>query len=157
MTVHSRKLGAIEDIIESANGRPILIAYWFRHDRMRLEERLRKIGIEYAGLEKDDAIRRWNNGEIPVGLIHPMSLGMGVNLQAGGSTIVWYGLTWSLEAYLQTNARLWRQGQKDETVVVMHIITKGTVDERILRALEKKDDTQKALIEAVKAEIGERS
>ena len=157
LKVHDRKLDAIEDIIESMNGKPLLIAYWFRHDRMRLEERLTELGVHYEGLEKDDAIRRWNNGEIQVGLIHPMSLGLGVNLQDGGSTLVWFSLTWSLEAYIQTVARLWRQGQKDGTVVVIHLITKGTVDERILKALEKKDDTQEALIQAVKAEIGERS
>ena len=157
LKVHDRKLDAIEDIIESMNGKPLLIAYWFRHDRMRLEERLTELGVQYEGLEKDDAIRRWNNGEIQVGLIHPMSLGLGVNLQDGGSTIVWFSLTWSLEAYIQTNARLWRQGQKDGTVVVIHLITKDTVDERILKALEKKDNTQEALIQAVKAEIRERS
>lgn len=157
MDLHDRKLDAIEDIIESMNGRPLLIAYWFRHDRQRLEERLKEKGIPFEGLEKDDAIGRWNRGEIPVGLLHPMSLGMGVNLQDGGNTIVWYGLTWSLEAYQQTNARLWRQGQKEGTVVVVHLITKGTVDERILKVLEQKDDIQEALIEAVRAEIKERS
>lgn len=151
--LHSRKLDALEDIIESANGKPVLVAYWFRHDRERIEERLRSSGISYEGLEKDDAVRRWNRGEIPVGLLHPMSLGMGVNLQAGSNTIVWFSLTWSLEAYLQTNGRLHRQGQKENTVVVIHIITKGTVDERILRALETKELTQDKLIEAVKAEV----
>jgi SNF2 family DNA or RNA helicase len=157
LPVHERKLDALEDIIEAANGKPVLVCYWFKHDRKRIEERLKKLGISYAGLDKDDAIRRWNKGELPVGLIHPASAGHGLNLQSGGSTIVWFGLTWSLELYQQTNARLWRQGQSAETVVVMHIITKGTIDERILRALEKKDTDQSALIEAVKAEIGERS
>lgn len=152
-TIHSHKLDAVEDIIESMNGKPLLIAYWFRHDRARLEERLKEKSIPFEGLEKDDAIGRWNRGEIPVGLIHPMSLGLGVNLQDGGSTILWFSLTWSLEAYLQTNARLWRQGQKEKTVVVMHLITKGTVDERILKVLEQKDDTQEALIRAVRAEM----
>ena len=157
ISVHDKKLDAIEDIVEAAAGKPILIAYWFRHDRRRLEERLSKLGIHYENLEKDDSIRRWNEGKIPVGLMHPMSLGMGVNLQAGSNTIVWFSLTWSLEAYSQSVARLWRQGQREGTVVVIHLITKGTIDERILKALEKKDDTQEALIQAVKAEIGEVS
>ncbi len=157
LPVHERKLDALEDIIEAANGKTILVCYWFKHDRSRIEERLKKIGVEYAGLDKDDAILKWNDGELPVGLIHPASAGHGLNLQSGGSTIVWFGITWSLELYQQTNARLWRQGQTSETVVVMHIVTKGTIDERILKALEQKDGTQSALIEAVKAEIGERS
>lgn len=157
LPVHDRKLDGLEDIVEAANGKPILVCYWFKHDRKRIEERLTKLGIDYAGLDKDEGIRRWNAGELPVGLIHPASAGHGLNLQSGGSTIVWFGITWSLELYQQTNARLWRQGQKAETVVVMHIVTKGTIDERILKALEQKDHSQSALIEAVKAEIGERS
>ena len=157
LKVHDRKLDALEDIIEASSGKPILVCYWFKHDRMRIEERLEKLGVNYEGLEKDDAIDRWNDGKIQVGLMHPMSLGMGVNLQAGGSTLVWFGLTWSLQDYSQSIARLWRQGQESETVVVMHIITKGTVDERILKALERKESTQAALIDAVKAEIKEAS
>ena len=156
ISVHDRKLDALEDIIEAANGKPVLVVYAFRHDRLRIEERLGKLGIRYEGLEADGAIRRWNDGEILVGLMHPLSLGMGVNLQEAGSTIIWFGLTWSLENYQQTNARLWRQGQKEGTVVVIHIVTEDSVDERILKALEKKDTTQSALIEAVKAEIGGR-
>ena len=157
LPVHERKLDALEDIIEAAAGKPILVCYWFKHDRARIEDRLTKLGVEYAGLDKDEGIKRWNKGELPVGLIHPASAGHGLNLQSGGSTIVWFGITWSLELYQQTNARLWRQGQTADTVVVMHIITKGTIDERILKALEQKDGTQSALIEAVRAEIGERS
>ena len=96
---------------------------------------------------------RWNAKQIPVGLIHPASAGHGLNLQAGGSTLVWFGLTWSLELYIQTNARLWRQGQVSRTVVIIHIITKGTVDERIMKALEKKEVTQDSLMNAVKAQL----
>lgn len=155
VSIHERKLDALEDIIEAANGKPILVAYWFRHDRKRIEERLRKLKMPFAGLDSDDGIRRWNKGELPVGLIHPMSAGHGLNLQAGGSTIIWFGLTWSLELYEQTVARLWRQGQTAGTVVVMHLVTKGTIDERILKVLERKGNTQDALIEAVKAEVGE--
>ena len=155
--LHERKLDALEDIIESANGKPLLIAYWYQHDRDRIEERLESLGLSWERLEKDDAIRRWNEGKLPIALIHPASAGHGLNLQSGGSTLVWFGLTWSLELYQQTIARLWRQGQTDETVVVIHIVTAGTIDERVLKALQSKDATQKRLIDAVKAEVGERS
>ena len=155
LTVHDRKLDALEDILEAANGKSVLIAYWFRHDMRRIEERLSKLGVTYAALDTDAGIRRWNKGELAAGLIHPASAGHGLNLQSGGSTLVWLGLTWSLELYQQTIARLWRQGQKEKTVVVMHIVTEGTIDERVLKALKSKDMTQKKLIDAVKAEIGE--
>ena len=151
--IHDEKLNALEDIIEAANGKPLLIAYWFRSDRERIEQRLKEKGLSYERLEKDQAIRKWNEGKVPIALIHPASAGHGLNLQSGGSTIVWFGLTWSLELYQQTVARLWRQGQTDKTVVVMHIVTKGTVDETILDALRAKDMTQKRLIEAVKAQV----
>ena len=150
ISLHSRKLDALEDIIEAQNGKPLLVAYWFKHDLDRITERLRSLGVKYARIDKEDAIRRWNAKQIPVGLIHPASAGHGLNLQAGGSTLVWFGLTWSLELYIQTNARLWRQGQVSRTVVIQHIVTKGTVDERILAALESKEITQDALMNAVK-------
>ena len=146
--IHDRKLDALEDIVESMNGKPLLVAYWFRHDAERIEKR-----VPCVRLDTDDAIARWNRGEIPVALIHPASAGHGLNLQSGGSTLVWFGITWSLEFYQQTVARLHRQGQSAKTVVVQHIIAKGTIDERILRALKRKDKTQTALIEAVKAEV----
>ena len=151
--IHDRKLDALEDIIEAANGKPLLVAYWFRHDLERIEERLRELHITYKRLDDSASIRGWNSGEVPVGLIHPASAGHGLNLQAGGSTLVWFGLTWSLELYQQTVARLWRQGQTAKTVVVQHIITKGTIDERIMTALRAKDKTQSALIDAVKADL----
>ena len=150
---HDRKLDALEDIIESANGKPLLIAYWFKHDRERIEERLKSLKLSYERLEKDDAIKRWNEGKISIALIHPASAGHGLNLQSGGSTIVWFGLTWSLENYQQTIARLWRQGQTSNTVVVIHIITAGTIDERIVKALKSKNVTQAELISAVKADM----
>ncbi len=146
--IHDRKLDALEDIIEAANGKPVLVAYWFKHDLKRILNR-----FPAEKLDSSDSIRRWNRGEIPLAVIHPASAGHGLNLQAGGSTLVWFGLTWSLELYQQTNARLWRQGQKD-TVVIHHIIAKGTIDEDVMRALKRKDKTQTALIEAVKARIG---
>jgi SNF2 family DNA or RNA helicase len=146
--IHDRKLDALEDIIEAANGKPVLVAYWFKHDLERILNRFPAEKLDSAA-----SIRRWNDGEVPLAVIHPASAGHGLNLQAGGSTLVWFGLTWSLELYQQTNARLWRQGQKD-TVVIHHIITKGTIDEDVIRALERKDKTQTALIDAVKARIG---
>ena len=153
ITIHDRKLDALEDIIEAASGKPLLIAYWFKHDLSRITERLQKLRIPFSKLDTADSIRRWNSGDLPVALIHPASAGHGLNLQSGGSCIVWFGLTWSLELYQQTNARLWRQGQSSETVVVQHIVAKGTIDERILKALSEKDSTQNALIEAVIANL----
>ena len=153
VAIHERKLDALEDIIEAANGKPVLVAYWFRHDLERITERLHKLKIQCSKLDTDGSIRKWNAGEIPVALIHPASAGHGLNLQGGGNTLVWFGLTWSLELYQQTVARLWRQGQASETVVVQHIITKGTIDERIMRALSEKDTTQSALIDAVRADL----
>ncbi len=150
---HERKLDALEDLIESANGKPVLVAYWFKHDLARLTERLNKLKVVFEKLDSDKSIEKWNAGELQVGLIHPASAGHGLNLQSGGNVIVWFGITWSLELYQQTIARLWRQGQTSGTVTVIHIITAGTVDERILKALEAKDHTQSALIEAVKAEV----
>ena len=150
---HERKLDALEDMIEAANGKPVMIAYWFQHDFDRIKNRLQEMGVEFEKIDSEDSIKRWNEGRLPVALIHPASAGHGLNLQSGGSTIIWFGLTWSLELYQQTNGRLWRQGQKDKTVVIQHIITKGTIDERILSALKHKDCTQEEMIAAVKAEI----
>ena len=151
--VHDRKLDALEDIIESMNGKPLLVAYWFRHDLERIKARLHKLHIPFSRLDTETSIRRWNAGEIPVALIHPASAGHGLNLQSGGSTLVWFGLTWSLELYQQTVARLWRQGQSSNTVVIQHIVAEDTIDERILAALRRKDAAQSALIEAVKANL----
>ena len=151
--IHERKLDALSDIIESMNGKPLLVAYWFQHDLERIRDRLSAEKIPFAKLDTDESIARWNRGEIPVALIHPASAGHGLNLQDGGSTLCWFGLTWSLELYQQTVARLYRQGQSSGTVVIQHIITDGTIDGRILNALEEKNRTQEALIAAVKAEV----
>ena len=148
MEFHDRKLDALEDIIEAANEKPLLVAYWFRHDLARIKNRF---NVREIKTSRD--IADWNAGKIPVAVIHPASAGHGLNLQAGGSTLIWFGLTWSLELYQQTNARLWRQGQQSHTVVIQHIITKGTIDERILKALSKKELTQSALIDAVKVDL----
>jgi SNF2 family DNA or RNA helicase len=146
--IHDRKLDALEDIIEAANGKPLLVAYWYKHDRDRIRAR-----FDTRDIDTKQDIDDWCAGKIPVALIHPASAGHGLNLQDGGSSIVWFGLTWSLEMYQQLNARLWRQGQKN-TVVIQHIITAGTHDEDVIRALELKDTNQNALINAVRARIG---
>lgn len=146
--VHNKKLDKLEEIIESANGKPVLVAYWFKADKERIEKRFKVREIKTA-----DDIKQWNMGMINLALIHPASAGHGLNLQSGGSTLVWFSLTWSLELYQQTNARLYRQGQKD-TVVIHHLITKNTIDEDIMKSLKRKDKTQEALMKAVKARIG---
>ena len=150
--IHDRKLDALEDIIEAAQG-PILLCYWFKHDLERITKKLDELKVEYARISSDGSIRMWNEGKFQVGLIHPASAGHGLNLQAGGNHIVWFGLTWSLELLEQTNARLWRQGQRAETVVVQYLVTAGTIDERILDAISKKEKDQNALIDAVKAQL----
>ena len=145
---HDRKLDALEDLIESSAGAPVLVVHWFRHDRDRIMKR-----FDARELRDESDIREWNEGKIPVALLHASS-GHGLNLQKGGNTVIWFGLTWSLELYQQTNARLWRQGQKEKCVFIHHIVAKGTIDERILSALDSKAKVQDALLEAVKAEIG---
>lgn len=150
--LHDRKLDALEDLIEGMNGRPLLVAYWYQHDLQRIKKRLAERQIPFAEIKSAESIETWNRGETPVGLIHPASAGHGLNLQAGGNTLAWYGLCWSLELYQQMNARLYRQGQQ-HTVVVTHILAEDTIDEHILAALKQKDKTQAALIAAVKAVI----
>ena len=147
LRIHDKKLDALEDLIEAANGKPVLIAYWFKHDLERIKER-----FNVREILTDQDIKDWNNGKINVAVIHPASAGHGLNLQSGGSTMIWFGLTWSLELYEQANARLYRQGQK-ETVVIHHIITKGTIDEDVMQALRRKEKMQSALIDAVKARL----
>ena len=145
--IHDKKLDALEDLIEGANGKPVLVAYWYKHDLERIKER-----FPVRQIQSSKDIENWNDGKIPIAVIHPASAGHGLNLQSGGSTLIWFGLTWSLELYQQTNARLYRQGQRD-TVIVHHIITKNTIDEDVLLALTKKEKTQDALIDAVKANL----
>lgn len=151
--IHNHKLEALEDLIEAANGQSVLVAYWFKHDKKRIEEHLTKMGCSSRDIKSSEDIRDWNAGNIPVALIHPASAGHGLNIQQGGHILIWFGLTWSLELYQQTNARLWRQGQTN-VVTIHHIITKGTVDEDVMAALEEKDVTQEKLISAVKARLG---
>ncbi|NFH91902.1 DEAD/DEAH box helicase [Clostridium botulinum] len=148
--VHDEKLNALMDIIEAANGKPVLIFYSFKHDLMRIQEFLKKNKLKGQELAGPEDIKKWNNGQIPILLLHPASAGHGLNLQYGGNIVVWFGLTWSLELYQQANARLHRQGQK-ETVIIHHIVTKDTVDEDVIKALTNKEVNQNILLEAVKA------
>ena len=150
--IHKRKLEMLEDLIEAANGQPVLIAYWFKHDHSRIVEHLKAAGYEPRDIKESKDIKDWNEGRIPVALIHPASAGHGLNIQAGGHIMIWFGLTWSLELYQQANARLWRQGQQS-TVTIHHIITRDTVDEDVLAALASKDVTQEKLIAAVRARL----
>lgn len=148
--IHTAKLEALADIAEAANGNPVLIFYTYEHDLLRLQSRLK--GYKPRELKTQDDIRDWNEGRVQVMLAHPASAGHGLNLQAGGNTIIWFGLTWSLELYQQSNARLHRQGQK-KAVVIHHLVAEGTMDELVMKALAGKEAGQEALLEAVKARI----
>lgn len=149
--IHDKKLLMLDEVIEEANGSPVLVFYNFKHDKKRIMERYKNA----VSIDEDNAIARWNNGDIPILLAHPASAGHGLNLQDGGHTIAWFGITWSLELYQQANARLHRQGQ-EHTTVIHHIITKGTIEEKkVLPTLQGKEQLQDALIEAVKARLEE--
>ena len=150
--IHDRKLEALEDLIESANGQSVLIGYWYRHDRDRIMAYLTEKKVPVRELKSSKDFDDWNAGRIPVAMIHPASAGHGLNIQEGGHILIWIGLTWSLELYQQTNARLWRQGQKN-TVSIYHIITRGTVDENVMNALALKTVRQDDIIQAVKAQL----
>lgn len=152
--IHDEKLDRLEEIIDTSNGKPVLVFYNFKHDYNRISKMLTKNKIKHQTLNTSDDIKKWNNGEIQVALLHPASAGHGLNLQYGGNIIVWFGLTWSLELYQQANARLHRQGQK-ETVIIHHLIAKGTVDEDVMNALANKEVNQNMLLEAVKARLKE--
>ena len=146
--VHSAKLEALEEIVESNNQRPLLVFYWFRHDLARIRKRF----PDAVSLEGADTIRAWNEGRIRMLLAHPASAGHGLNLQHGGSTVVWFSLTWSLELYQQANKRLHRPGQRS-TVFLHHIVAKGTIDEAVMGALKAKKTGQDGLLEAIRAKI----
>lgn len=145
--VHDQKLDMLEDLIEQANGKNVLIAYWFRHDKKRIMERF---DVRELKTEKD--IADWNADKIPIGLISPGSAGHGLNLQDGGHILIWFSQVWSLEMVQQTEGRLWRQGQKN-AVSIHHIICEDTIDEAVSKAVKDKDTTQAKLIEAVKAQL----
>lgn len=148
--VHDLKLEAAEEVIESANGKPVLIAYTYKSDVERLLERLKK--YKPKKLDSDQDIKDWNEGKIKVLLMHPASGGHGLNLQTGGHIALWFGQTWSLELYMQFNARLDRQGQT-ESVIINHLIAEGTHDEEVIKSLENKETRQEGLMKAVKAKI----
>ncbi len=148
--IHDVKLEALKELIEDANGKPILIAWSYQHDRDRIMSYLKS--FKPRELKKPQDIIDWNQGKIQVMLAHPASAGHGLNLQAGGSIIIWFGLTWSLELYQQFNARLYRQGQK-EHVIIHHLIMQGTHDEDVLKALKQKDKKQNSLMNSIKAKI----
>ena len=148
IVLHERKLEILEDLLEAQNGKPVLVAYWYKHEGERIRKR-----FEVREICTDKDISDWNAGNIPIALIQPSSAGHGLNLQEGGSTIIWYTMPWSLELYQQTNARLWRQGQTSDTVVIHHLVAAGTIDEDIMAALDSRDRTQAAMMNAVKARI----
>lgn len=148
--VHNIKLEALKEIIENANGQPVLVAWTYQFDRDRIKNFLKEYNPRELKNNKD--IEDWNAGKIQVLIAHPASAGHGLNLQAGGSIIVWYGQTWSLELYQQFNARLYRQGQK-KGVVINHLILEGTYDENVIQALKSKNRTQNALMDSIKAKI----
>ncbi len=145
--LHDEKLKALGDLVEAANGKPVLVYYAYRHELERIKKHL-----DCRVLDKPKDIEDWNKGEIPVMLAHPASAGHGLNLQAGGSTIIWFGLPWSLELYSQANARIHRQGQRN-TVVVHNLVARGTIDEDVMQVLKNKEAGQDALLNAVKARI----
>jgi len=145
--LHDTKLDALEELIEEAGGDPVIVLYAYKHDAARIRQR-----ISCRQLDTTDDIAAWNRGEIPVAIAHPASIGHGLNLQDGGHIIIWYGLSWSLELYQQANERLNRPGQKN-VCRIYHLICKGTHDERVLRALERKDKGQAAALEALRLEI----
>ncbi|MBQ2460799.1 MAG: polysaccharide biosynthesis C-terminal domain-containing protein, partial [Clostridia bacterium] len=150
--LHEKKLEALFDLIEQANGQSVLVCYWYKHDHQRIQEYLTAKGVPTRDLKSDQDIADWNAGKIPVALISPASAGHGLNIQKGGHILIWFSLIWSLEMYQQCNARLWRQGQ-NEVVTIHHIVMKDTVDENVLSALKRKDTTQQSLIDAVKAHL----
>ena len=143
------KLNALEDIIEAANGKPVLCFYSYKHDLERIQRRF----PQAVKLDNSAGIERWNKGEIPLLLAHPAGAGHGLNLQAGGNIIVWFGLPWSLELYQQANARLHRQGQKN-AVIIHHLLTENTVDENVYLSLQNKSEVQDDLLNALKAKYG---
>jgi len=147
--IHDRKLDALADIIEAANGEPVLVFYSYKPGAAAIRKRFPDaVQLGDCGMTTPELIDHWNAGEIPLLLCHPASAGHGLNLQEGGHIVVWYGLPWSLELYQQANARLHRMGQK-QAVVVQHILCEDTIDERVLDALRRKDATQNALLDAL--------
>ena len=147
LQLHDEKIEKLKELVEAANGQPVLIAYSFKHDLDKIMDALKE--YKPVKLEKPEQIADWNAGKINVLVTHPASAGHGLNLQKGGHIMIWYGLTWALELYQQFNARLYRQGQK-KPVGIHHIIATDTVDEKIIKSLDGKDTTQRSLMDAIK-------
>ena len=151
IAVHDYKLEALSDLVIAANGKPLLVFYYFKFDFERIKNTFKDLDVRQIESQKD--VEDWNKGNIDILLVHPASVGHGLNLQEGGNTIVWYTLpNWNLELYQQANARLHRQGQK-KPVFVYHLLSSGTVDEDVMHSLEQKDVSQQALMDALKAKI----
>ena len=150
--IHDKKLQMLEELIEEAVGQNVLVAYWYQHDRSRIIKFLTEEGYKVRDLKTSADISDWNEGKIPIALISPASAGHGLNLQKGGYILIWFSLCWSLEMRQQTDARLNRQGQT-EVVTIHNIVTKDTIDEDVLKALENKNTTQENLIQAVRARL----
>lgn len=145
--IHEEKLEKLKELVEAANGSPVLVAYQYQHDLHRIMKALKEYNP--VKLEKPEQIADWNAGKIEVLVTHPASAGHGLNLQKGGNILVWFGNTWSLELYMQFNARLYRQGQA-KPVYIHHIVTRGTIDEKIIKALSDKKETQDGLMQSIK-------
>ena len=145
--VHDEKIEKLKEIVEASNGEPVLVAYAFKHEQARIMEALKE--LEPRKLETAQDIADWNEGKAPLMVAHPASIGHGINIQKGGHILVWFGMTWSLELYQQFNARLYRQGQM-KPVMIHHIIAKNTIDEKIIKALDGKKQTQDGLMESIK-------
>ena len=151
--IHEGKLDALEDIIESAQGKPVMVFYNFKHSLSRIQKRFPQARILRKGKDGNQDIADWNNDKIEILLLHPKSAGHGLNLQESSCQhVVWYDQIWSLEEYQQANARVHRQGQA-RSIIIMRIVTQGTLDEDAVAALERKADRQEALMQAVKARI----
>ena len=145
--VHDEKIEKLKEIVEASNGEPVLVAYAFKHEQARIMEALKE--FKPRKLETAQDIADWNEGKAPLMVAHPASVGHGINIQKGGHILVWFGMTWSLELYQQFNARLYRQGQM-KPVMIHHIIAKNTIDEKIIKALEGKKQTQDGLMQSIK-------
>ena len=150
--VHGCKIEAFLELVESLQGKPVLVFYNFQHDRERILKALSGSGLRVRELKTTQDEDNWNDGQIDVLLTHPASSAYGLNLQQGGNHVVWFGLTWNYELYTQANKRLHRQGQT-EKVIIHHLVCTGTRDEDVMRALEKKDDVQNWVMESLKARI----
>lgn len=144
--IHTEKLKALADIVETANGKPILVAVNFKFEKDMIEKYFPD-AVFINRKNRDENIKLWNKGKIQMMCSHPAAIGHGTNLQTGGSIIVWYGLTWSLELYQQFNKRLHRQGQVAKSVVIHHILIRGTIDVRIFRAINQKGISQQGLLD----------